>query len=343
MERSLAGRWLNQSVEIDAVANFIASVQKTNGEIPWSNGDKTDPWDHVEAAMGLSVGGYLNEARRAYMWMAASQNKDGSWYASYRNGVAEDMTRDANFSAYIAVGVWHYFLITEDTNFLRLMWPSVKAAIHFVMRLQAPAGNIYWALNCDGLVDPMSLLTGSSSIHFSLQCALAIASVLGEKTTEWQAASDRLKYAIQHKPYHFNMTKSRYAMDWFYPILSGALTGAVAKRRLFKLWKRFIVEGQGVKCVSDRPWITIAETAELVLTLVAMGSDNLAAIILGWILGKKYEDGSYWCGYTWPDMVIWPEEKITWTNAAVLLAADAVYRLTSASNLFRHPNATLSD
>jgi len=73
MEQSLSGRWLNQTIEIDAVANFIASVQKTNGEIPWSNGDKTDPWDHVEAAMGLSVGGYLIEARRAYMWMATSQ------------------------------------------------------------------------------------------------------------------------------------------------------------------------------------------------------------------------------------------------------------------------------
>ena len=336
MEQSLSGRWLNQSIEIDAVANFIASVQKTNGEIPWSNGDKTDPWDHVEAAMGLSVGGYLNEAHRAYMWMAASQNKDGSWYAFYRNGIPEDMTRDANFTAYIAVGVWHYYLITNDTKFLRRMWPCVKAAIHFTLGLQAPEGNIYWALNCDGQVDPMSLLTGSSSIHFSLQCALAIGSVLDEKKTGWRTASDRLKHAIQHKPHNFNMTKARYAMDWFYPILSGAVTGAAAKQRLYKSWKRFIVEGQGVKCVSDRPWVTIAETAELVLTLAAMGSDNLAEIILGWITEKKYDNGSYWCGYTWPDMVIWPEEKITWTNAAVLLAADAVYQLTPACHLFRH-------
>jgi len=338
MEQNLAERWLNQSVDIDAAAGFIASVQKTSGEIPWSTGDKTDPWDHVEAAMGLSVGGCLNEAHRAYEWMVSSQNDDGSWYAFYRNGVPEDLTRDANFSAYIAVGVWHYYLITQEIRFLKQMWPTVKAAIGFVLGLQAPEGNIYWALNSNGQVDPMSLLTGSSSIYFSLQCALAIASVLDKRKPAWQTASDRLKHAILHKPHHFNMTKGRYSMDWFYPILSGAVTGTAAKQRLFKSWKRFIVEGQGVKCVSDRPWVTIAETAELVLTLTVMGSENLAEIILGWIPDKKYDDGSYWCGYTWPDMAIWPEEKITWTNAAVLLAADAVYQLTPASRLFCHRN-----
>jgi hypothetical protein len=35
-------------------------------------------------------------------------------------------------------------------------------------------------------------------------------------------------------------------------------------------------------------------------------------------------------------MVIWPEDKITWTNAAALIAADAIYNLTPASALFSH-------
>jgi hypothetical protein len=35
-------------------------------------------------------------------------------------------------------------------------------------------------------------------------------------------------------------------------------------------------------------------------------------------------------------MVRWPEEKISWTNAAVLLAADALFNLTPASHLFSH-------
>jgi len=55
------------------ITSFIASIQKENGEIPWSAGGKTDPWDHVESAMGLSVGGFYIEARNAFDWLANTQ------------------------------------------------------------------------------------------------------------------------------------------------------------------------------------------------------------------------------------------------------------------------------
>ena len=32
-------------------------------------------------------------------------------------------------------------------------------------------------------------------------------------------------------------------------------------------------------------------------------------------------DGSYWTGYVFPDDARWPEERTTWTAAAVLLAS----------------------
>jgi hypothetical protein len=35
-------------------------------------------------------------------------------------------------------------------------------------------------------------------------------------------------------------------------------------------------------------------------------------------------------------MTVWPETGNTWTNAAVLMAADAIYHLTPASRLFSH-------
>ena len=57
------------------------------------------------------------------------------------------------------------------------MWPTVKAGINYAVNLQAPTGEIYWARNGRGVVDPMALLTGSSSIYMSLKCALAIASL----------------------------------------------------------------------------------------------------------------------------------------------------------------------
>jgi len=146
----------------------------------------------------------------------------------------------------------------------------------------------------------------------------------------------KLGNAIRHKQYNFNMTKSRFSMYWFYPILSGALTGEPAQKRIDKYWKKYVVEGHGVKCVSDEPWVTIAETAELSLALSAMGNLTLSEIVFSWISDKKFDDGSFWCGYTVPDITLWPDDKLTWTNAAVLMAADAIYDLTPAARLFSH-------
>jgi hypothetical protein len=182
----------------------------------------------------------------------------------------------------------------------------------------------------------MALLTGSSSIYLSLKSAMAIAAELGIATLHWTDALNRLGDAIRNRPYLFNMTKSRFSMDWFYPVLCGAVTGKPASRRIERQWKKYVVEGLGVRCVSDRPWVTVAESSELVLTLAAMGEAEKALIIFNWLSEHIFDDGSFWCGFTVPDMTRWPEEKITWTNAVVLLAADALFNLTPGGQLFSH-------
>ncbi len=323
-------------LDVREVASFIASIQRSDGEIPWAMGQKSDPWDHVESAMGLSVGGYYKEARRAFQWLADRQLEDGSWYTAYRQGVVQDKTRDANLSSYMAVGLFHHFLITGDRAFLKQMWPTLCRAINFALSLQAPNGEIYWAISPKGNIDRMALLTGSSSIYMSIKCALAIAKILGLSVSAWKIACNQLADAIKTKPYLFNMTKSRFSMDWFYPILAGAVTGTAAQRRIDKYWKKFVVEERGVRCVSDKPWVTIAETAELTLALAGMGNLELAKIVFSWISDRRFEDGTYWCGFTCPDLVIWPEDKLTWTNAVTLIAVDAIYNLTPASGLFSH-------
>ncbi len=182
----------------------------------------------------------------------------------------------------------------------------------------------------------MALLTGSSSIYMSLKCALAIAKTLGHKMPAWHSALNRLGDAIRNKPHLYNVTKSRFSMYWFYPILAGVLTGADAQARIDKYWKKYIIEERGVRCVHDEPWVTIAESSELTIALAAMGNFELAKIVFSWIVDRRYDDGSYWCGFTCPDIIVWPEDKITWTNAVALMAADAIYSLTPAGQIFSH-------
>ena len=342
-EISIRKSVLDLSINIDAVCRLIAKTQLSSGEIPWGEGQKTDPWDHVEAAMGLSIGGYWNQSQRAFEWLAAMQLEDGSWYTAYRHGIPEDKTRDANLSSYIAVGLFHHFLITKDMALLKQLWPTILRAINFAISLQTPNGEIYWAISPRGNIDRMALLTGSSSIYMSIKCALAIAKILGLSVPSWERGCIKLADAVKNKPYLFNMTKSRFSMDWFYPILAGIITGTDAQRRIDRYWKKFVVEDRGVRCVSDKPWVTIAETAELTLALAGMGNLELARIVFNWISDRRYEDGSYWCGFTCPDLITWPEDKITWTNAVTLLAADAIYNLTPASVLFSHQFWTTSE
>ena len=323
-------------VDVEKVAFFIVSLQKEDGEIPWSQGGKTDPWDHIESAMGLSVAGFTEEAERAYSWLVSTQLADGSWWSEIKDGVVINSTKETNFAAYIAVGVYHHYLITGNLTFLKAMWPSLSRGIQYAVNMQAPDGEIYWARNRDGVIDKMALLTGCSSIYMSLKCALAVAGVLGIKKPGWQRAKERLGETIRNRPDLFNMIKSRFSMDWYYPILCGAVSDDEAKKRIDHLWDKFVVPDWGVRCVSDRPWVTMAETSEFILTLSAIGDDNRAKTIFSWLSDKRYADGSYWMGVTFPDTVIWPEEKTGWTSAAVLLAWDALNGMTPAAKIFNH-------
>ena len=165
-------------LNLGSVACMIAGLQRENGDIPWYAGGKTDPWDLVESAMGLNIGGFHDQAMAALEWLASLQNENGSWYSSYMNSVPEDRTTESHMACYPAVGLFHQFLIKGDKADLEKFWSTMSKGIAFALDLQAVTGEIYWAKSPEGKVDPMSLLSGSSSIFMSLKCALAIAGIL---------------------------------------------------------------------------------------------------------------------------------------------------------------------
>lgn len=318
-----------------ATAQFILRQQRSNGSIPWYDGSHLDPWDHVEAAMGLTVSGHWSAAWRAFEWSAATQRKDGSWPMVLQDDRVEDSGADTNQCAYIAVGVWHYYLVTGRTDGLARMWPTVEAAINFVIRAQHPGGQLGWAVGAKGGVADFALLTGSASALQSIECACLIAATLGHDRPRWRWAGNRLAEALRERPHTF-ADRSRFSMDWYYPVLAGALRGRAARARIDAGWAHYVRDGHGAYCVNDQPWVTSAESAELVAALDAVGDTDRALAVLSDLQRlRDDETGGYWTGRNLPDMVLWPREQTSWTAAAVLLAVDAVTQTTAGAALWR--------
>ncbi|HUY23003.1 MAG TPA: hypothetical protein VMV22_11780 [Acidimicrobiales bacterium] len=324
------------AADVVATAESIAAVQRHDGMIPWFEGGHCDPWNHVESAMALTVAGLHKEAVHAYQWLADTQLPDGSWFNYYQPGSGvKDPRLDTNVCAYVATGAWHHFRITGDMAVLRSMWPVVDRALAFVLRFQRDDGAVLWSVDPDGRAGRYPLLTGSSSIYHALRCGVACAETLGDERPDWELAAGRLAHAIGHTPQVFE-PKHEFAMDWYYPVLSGALAGHAADERIDSWWDTFVMPGRGVRCVSTGPWVTAAETAECALALDALGRPGQALELLTWAQAHRCDDGSYLTGIVYPDRETFPfAERTTYTSAAIVLAADALSNATPAAGLFR--------
>jgi hypothetical protein len=290
--------------EIAATAATIAHAQRPDGAIPHWPGGPIDPWNHVEAAMGLDVAGAHERAASAYRWLAAQQQPDSSLGAE----------SDTNFTAYLAVGARHHALCTGELD----CWPAVARAMDFVLTRQEPTGQCRWR---DG---PTALLAGCASIHLSLGAAELLAD---EPRPDWAAARVRLAEAIRTRPDLFE--PKPHSMDWYYPVLAGVVPATHLDAR----WAEFVVPDLGVRCVSDEPWVTGGETAELVLTLAAHGRD--AGELFDCLNRLRTPDGDYWTGWQYANRVHWPAERTTWTAGAVLLANAAISGHQPTLDVFR--------
>ena len=320
--------------DLAQTAAHIAEWQLPTGMIPWFPGGHADAWNHVEAAMALDVMGMHPQARAAYRWLADTQRPDGSWHQYYlADGIEQDKL-DANCVAYVAAGVWHHYLITGDRDWLEANWPMVDRGIEFVLDLQTPRGEIIWARHADGTPWSFALLTGSSSMSHSIRCAVAIAEELGHERPDWELGAAMLTHVIRTVPDAF-APKDRWAMDWYYPVLTGVLRDSAGRDRMAQRADDFLFEDRGVKCVSDRPWVTTAETCECAMAYLSVDDRDRALALFTAIQDYRRPDGSYYTGVAYPEQVSFPdEERSTYSAAAVILAADALSGASAASSLF---------
>jgi len=335
----------------------ILNLQREDGAVMWTEAGIFDPWNHVECAMALSAAGEVEAAARAYDRLAADQLPDGSWWGEYGSAVPlltdetlsagpAQRVRDTNHAAYAATGVWHHYLCTNDRTFLKRMFPVAEAALDFVVSLQSSHGDIRWTARDPHTPQDDALLTGNSSIYKSLEAGLAAADAMGAARPHWREARAAVGEAVRRKPERFDRTwpsNDRFSMDWYYPVLGGALTGATARARIATDWDRFVAEGLGCRCVDNEPWVTAAESCELVLALLACGMPGRARAVFDWRARWRDPAGGYWMGWQYEEEVFWPNERPSWTAAAVLLAADALYGWSGASRLFTAPTPEARD
>ena len=317
-------------------AKYILSCQDSEGGIRWEPNSKLDPWDHIESAMGLDVLGFEAESKNAYNWLRAYQESDGSWLSLFHSSEKNNL-KETNFSSYIAVGMWHHYKNFKDKNFLDEFWPVLDAAIEFTLSAQSEHGDFFWAKDNKNWLDD-SLKTGCSSIYMSLLCYKKIAYEIDKRDRVSDTQINNLRDCLKNKPFRFDRnweSKERYSMDWYYPILSGAFSKSDSIELIRDKWNEFVVEGLGCKCVKEEPWVTAAESAELVLALTKIGLKNEAEKILQDTFNLIDDDGLLWTGYVFKDKKYWPIEKPSWTMGAAILAGNAINKFSPSSDFFK--------
>ena len=330
----------------------IIELQNGDGAIPWFKNGVFDAWNHLECLMALNVLGYSDEVEFGFSFLRENQLEDGSWLGELGSTLEIDeksgkfinrednskvFYRDTNFAAYIATACWHDFLVNESIEDLNKNWKMIDSAVNFVLSNQLENGSIRWAAESPEAPKDDSLLTGCCSITKSLICAINCASKLGISKPDWRKSLERLQSSIINNPESFDKTwesKKRFSMDWYYPVLCGVMNDEESKIRISDNWNTFVIEELGCLCVSDQPWVTIAETAELSITLTKIGEKDKAMELLSWIENCKDKDGAYWMGKQYVENVFWPSEKPGWTSAAVILAYDAINNFSKGSEIF---------
>ena len=323
---------------LNYLGEYIAKCQNTQGAIAWEPNGKVDPWDHVESIMALNLLDFKDEALKGFDWLISSQQQDGSWYSEYQGEKITNLNKETNFCAYISSGALHHFLNYRERSFLEKIWPTLKKSIEFVISGQTDEGDILWAKDNNEEWMDDSLLTGCASIFKSLNDFNKIAKTLGYEEFILKEEIKNLKDSITNKPERFDRTwesKARYSMDWYYPVLCGIYSKQDSKKFINERWDEFVVPGLGCKCVSEEPWVTVAESCELILALNKIDEKKAALEIfenISKLIDQK--DKLFWTGYVYKDDKFWPIEKPSWTAAAVVLAANSLFEFNSTSNFF---------
>lgn len=315
--------------QITQTGRSIAKVQLSSGLIPWYEGGHIDPWNHIEAAIALSIANESERAQKAFDALVGLQNSDGSFCHYYLAKGVKEPNRDPNVISYIALGLLALSSYIDGFEIERY-FDSVQRAIDYTLSVQRNDGGFPMIVTPEGRSHKKSLLAASCSILVSLNAANCLASQIDIEIPEWkQAEADLEEYLTQSRE---NLAdKSDWAMDWYYPSFTSVTqnTSSVnfgSQHVLIGNYDSFIDSELGVRCISSRPWHTAAETSEAAIAFSLQGLDDIARALLVTTGRFRGEDGSYSTGIIDPVGVSFPFGEVSTYSAAAVLIADSVIK-----------------
>ena len=307
-----------------------------SGAIGWPDGH-TDAWNHVECAMALSACGLAEPARRAYEWLRAAQRPDGSWPKQIAGGRVDRSGRREQPGR-----------LRRRRGLARVSWSPGTGLRHADVadgppmrstscwHCSSPRGEIIWERTADGAPGPLRAAdraARASTRACAARSRWPSCSASRSPTGSWRPASSGTRWPATRR-----RSRTRAGSRWTGTTrCSAGRSAAPARpRRLAAGWAD--VRGPRARAsaaCSDEPWVTGAETCELVLALDAIGDRDRALELFGEVQHLRDTDGAYWTGWQFANQAHFPAERSSWTAAAMILAADALAGATGGAALFR--------
>ena len=213
-------------IRCHATGQSIADLQLPTGQVPWFPGGHCDPWNHVETAMALDVVGLHDEAAAAYGWLRDIQRPDGSWYQYYlrRRGRTGQVRRQHDRLHRCRC----LASLAADRR------PDVPERVLACRRPRNRAG----CLTCNGQLATSSGLAIPMARRSRSRCSPArrrsatASKLLSPSPTSlgWtgRRGGPRQRHCaacIRDNEAAF-APKKRWAMDWYYPVMTGVLRRA---------------------------------------------------------------------------------------------------------------------
>ncbi len=330
-----------------ALARRIRELQRPDGRIMWIEAGLFDPWNHVESVLGLCAVGDMDAAAKGMDALVDLQDDDGGWTGDMGCAAPMDATgdkivvdapptlRDTNFTAYVAMGAWRVARQARTPGVAQRYADMVARALEWVIARQRDDGAILWRDPDPGELWGRvgALHAGSASIYRSLDIGGRLLGALDRPADHVAHARTRLGVALR-RPTTRWLDKSEFAMDWYYPVISGALSRTAGRARLAARWRAFVHPRFGCRCVENEPWATAAETSELAIAAACAGAPRLGRRLMERVSACAAPAGDLWMGHQFVQNRAWPLERPSWTAGAALLALDVLRGYGPSAEMF---------